>query len=233
MANGLLSKAKRKNFLYVEGPDDREVFIHLLNNHEITSSDETRRGHFLKANESFKIKDCGGIDNLLETFRVELKGDIDNNRYGIVVNVDTDITVIWVRLLNILNNMSYRNLPHIPGDSGVIIKQGNLPVVGIWLMPNNKLPGSIEDFVSFLGPQDDELWPIAENALRQAISIKCNFRPSYTMKAHLHTWLAWQEEPGTPMGLAITKTYVDAYAPHAIQFINWFHKMFELELPER
>ncbi len=83
-----------------------------------------------------------------------------------------------------------------------------------------------------MGPKDDELWTIAESALKQATSVKCNFRSSYTMKAHLHTWLAWQEEPGTPMGQAITKKYVDAYAPHALQCITWFRKVFELELPE-
>lgn len=87
-----------------------------------------------------------------------------------------------------------------------------------------------EEFISFLGPQDDELWSIAQNAMQQAISIKCNFRPSYVTKAHLHTWLAWQEEPDTPMGQAITKTYVNANAPHGIQLITWFHNVFECQI---
>jgi len=54
------------------------------------------------------------------------------------------------------------------------------------------------------------------------------FRESYQAKAHLHTWLAWQEEPGTPMGLAITKRYLDAEAPYALLLLNWIRELFEL-----
>ena len=49
------------------------------------------------------------------------------------------------------------------------------------------------------------------------------------MKAHVHTWLAWQKEPGKPMGQAITKRYLDANAPHAQQLIVWIRKLFGLE----
>lgn len=49
-------------------------------------------------------------------------------------------------------------------------------------------------------------------------------------KAYLHTWLAWQEEPGKPMGQAITKKYVDAQAPHAQLLISWLRQLFELML---
>ena len=239
MISSLLSEAKRENFLFVEGSDDKAVFIHLLLNHRIITSDPALRGYFKDKAKSFEIKNCGGIDELLKAFRMALKGDTENNSYAVVVDADIDndsdtgITANWRKLLNVLNIYGYRNLPDIPDENGVIIKQSGLPVVGIWLMPNNKLSGAIEDFVSYLGPQDDELWPIAESAYRQAISVKCNFRPSFAMKAHLHTWLAWQEEPGIPMGLAITKKYVDAEAPHAAQLITWFRKVFELELPER
>jgi hypothetical protein len=224
---GLLSKTKRKNYLFVEGADDREVFIHLLNHHGITSRDLSQRGRFKERDESFEIKNCDGFPKLLEDFRVVLKGEIENNRYGIVFDADTNVKDNWGKLSKILVNRGYDAIPSIPNDDGVIVKQEGLPIVGIWLMPNNKLPGAIEEFVSFLGPQEDELWPIAQSAVQQAISTKCNFHASYVMKAHLHTWLSWQEEPGTPMGHAITKKYLNANAPHALQLITWFRNVFE------
>ena len=227
MKKGLLSKTKRKNYLFVEGADDRNVFIHLLNNHRITSPDPSQRDRFIENDEFFEIKNCDGFPNLLKAFRVVLKGEVYNNRYGIVVDADTDIEASWKSLSNILVDRGYDAVPSIPNDDGVIVKQDELPIVGIWLMPNNKLPGAIEEFVSFLGPQDDELWPIAQSAVQQAISIKCNFRSSHVMKAHLHTWLSWQEEPGTPMGHAITKKYINANAPDALQLITWFRNVFE------
>ena len=233
MNKGLLSKTKRKNYLFVEGANDREVFIHLLNYHKITSPDLSRRGRLLENDEFFEIKNCDGIPNLLNAFRIELKGEVANNRYGIVVDADTDIEASWKSLSNILVDSGYDVVPSVPNDDGVIVKRDGLPIVGVWLMPNNKLPGALEEFVSFLGPQDDDLWPIAQNAVQQAISIKCNFRPSYAMKAHLYTWLSWQEEPGTPMGHAITKEYMNANAPHASQLITWFRNVFDLIPPIR
>lgn len=47
-------------------------------------------------------------------------------------------------------------------------------------------------------------------------------------KAHIHTWLAWQEEPGTPMGLAITKRYLNADAPYVQQLMDWISRLFDI-----
>ncbi|MGH2495980.1 MAG: DUF3226 domain-containing protein [Ktedonobacteraceae bacterium] len=56
------------------------------------------------------------------------------------------------------------------------------------------------------------------------------FRNAHESKARIHTWLAWQKEPGKPMGQAITARYLDADALHARQLIAWIRKLFDLEL---
>jgi len=45
-------------------------------------------------------------------------------------------------------------------------------------------------------------------------------------KAVIHTWLAWQEEPGKPLGTAITAKYLDAGVPEVNDFINWLRQLF-------
>ena len=87
----------------------------------------------------------------------------------------------------------------------------------------------IEDFIKFLVPKDDVLWPLAEEIVQRVIETDQKFRPSYKSKAYLHTWLAWQEEPGGPMGQAITKRYLNADEIHARQLIAWIRRLFELE----
>ena len=52
------------------------------------------------------------------------------------------------------------------------------------------------------------------------------FRDTYRSKALIHTWLAWQEEPGTPLGLAVTKRYLDADHALARQFVQWLRRLF-------
>ncbi len=54
----------------------------------------------------------------------------------------------------------------------------------------------------------------------------CRFRPTYRIKAKIHTWLAWQKEPGKPLGQAITATYFNANAPHAQELIDWIRRLF-------
>jgi hypothetical protein len=48
------------------------------------------------------------------------------------------------------------------------------------------------------------------------------------MKAQLHTWLAWQDEPGTQLGLAVKRRYLQGDAPLAADFVHWLKRLFEL-----
>ena len=106
-----------------------------------------------------------------------------------------------------------------------------MPAVGIWLMPDNKISGMLEDFASLLRPSEDVLWPVAVGVVQQVKSIETNlrFQDVYESKARIHTWLAWQKEPGKPVGQAITKGYLKADAALAQQFIDWVRKLFDLE----
>jgi hypothetical protein len=55
------------------------------------------------------------------------------------------------------------------------------------------------------------------------------FPVRHVAKANIHTWLAWQEEPGKPIGQAITKKYLDAGAPHALKLIAWLRALYDLD----
>ena len=96
-------------------------------------------------------------------------------------------------------------------------------------MPDNIIAGMIEHFISLLRPENDVLWPIAENIVQKVVDTDCRFPSTQMAKAYIHTWLAWQKESGKPMGQAITARYLDADAPHAQQLIAWIRKLFDLE----
>jgi len=218
-----LSKDRYQNYLLVEGSDDKHVFHHLLDYHQI-------RDKFKRRDEHFEIIDHQGIDNLLnlKTIRTYLKGN-PLRRFGIVIDADTDPAIRWQKVQDILGESGYSIVPLKPNPKGTIIKQDERPIVGIWLMPDNNDTGMIEHFVSFLRPSDDVLWPIAEDIVQKVVETKRHFPNGHEIKAELHTWLAWQEEPGKPMGQAITKSYLKANAPRAQQLVNWVRKVFDLE----
>lgn len=205
--------------LLVEGENDRHVFCSLLKHHNIP--------------ERFKVKSKEGITKLLDELDVELDRS-GLSRLGIVVDADASLKDRWIALRSRLVEYGYKTVPTIPKPEGVILLEDGRPVVGIWLMPNNRLPGMLEDFVSFLVPPEDILWPVAEEIVQRVKSIETNlrFRDAYESKARIHTWLAWQKEPGKPMGQAITARYLDADAPHARDLMTWIRKLFGLDGPQ-
>ncbi|WP_420441941.1 DUF3226 domain-containing protein [Candidatus Palauibacter sp.] len=55
------------------------------------------------------------------------------------------------------------------------------------------------------------------------------FPDAKTSKAVLHAWLAWQQEPGRPYGLAIKSGYLRHDSVTAERFVAWFRQLFALE----
>ena len=202
--------------LLVEGKDDEHVFCHLLEHYQVP--------------DRFEIINKKGIDNLLGTLPTELKRS-DLERLGIIVDANTDIEARWMALHNILIKAGDADVPAAPNPAGTIVvleQPYRTLTVGIWLMPNNTLPGMLENFVAFLVPPDDPLWDRTGNCLQQIPEQHRRFSVAHQPKAHIHTWLAWQEEPGTPMGLAITKRYLNADAPYAQQLMDWIRRLFDI-----
>jgi len=207
-------KEDKLNFLLVEGPDDAQVFFHLLRYYQLDTH--------------ITIQPKEGIDNLLEALEVELMRRAET-RLGIVVDADIAIANRWQSLRYKLIKAGYTSVPLHPAPEGTMLKQEGRPMVGLWLMPNNIIPGMLEDFMSLLIPAGDILWPMAQDIVQQVITKDRRFPQTQEMKANVHTWLAWQEEPGKPMGQAITKRYLDASAPHAKQLIDWLCRLFDIE----
>jgi hypothetical protein len=205
-----------KDVLLVEGKDDEHVFYALLEHHQIP--------------EVFTLQNKEGVDNLLETLPVELKrSDLDH--LGIVIDANTDLSGRWTSLRAILLRAGAVNVPDNPDPEGTVLllqRPDREVKVGIWLMPDNQLPGMLEDFIEFLVPEADGLWPRAVECVDRIPTKQRRFRPSHRQKANVHTWLAWQEDPGTPLGQAITKCYLDAEAAHAHQLVDWIRRLFDL-----
>lgn len=201
------------NVLLVEGIDDLHVFWSLLERHQIPNA--------------FTVRQKEGIDNLLSTLSVELRAS-ELERLGIVVDADVDLGRRWQALCNVLVKAGYTSLPEEPDPLGTVIEEEGRPSVGIWIMPDNTLPGMLEHFIGFLIPDGDMLWDRARLNVDSIPSEHCRFSEAHRIKAHVHTWLAWQPDPGTPLGKAITKRYLDADAEHAQRLMNWIRRLFTL-----
>ena len=203
-------RQNRSAILLVEGNDDKHVVMSLFTHHDVKSN--------------FEIIDKKGIDELLRTLPTQLKGS-ELQRLGIMVDADEDIAGRWQSLTDILRKAGYTVPPESPETAGTILQHDGKPTVGIWLMPDNQASGMIEDFIRILVPPNDVLIDYARHCVDGLPERR--FGLTHRSKAEIHTWLAWQDHPGTPMGLAITRKYLDAECPHAAVFIGWIRRLFE------
>jgi hypothetical protein len=93
-------------------------------------------------------------------------------------------------------------------------------------MPNNVDPGKLETFLAALVPQEDAVWPWAREATEGARSRGAGFPEKDRIKAEVHAWLAWQEEPGKPFGTSVKAGYFRHDAPEALLWVAWFRRLF-------
>lgn len=220
---------RHKNLLLVEGRDDQYVLHHLLAVHRIASAIADRPHPAIPITDrTIIIEQKDGFENLRdEVERALVSSELE--RFGIIVDADLDIARRWASLQHAFRASSIHGLPAVPEPAGTVFpvaQPDRTLTVGVWIMPDNVHPGMLEDFIKLIRPQDDTLWQRAEHCLAQIPAHERRFRVADERKAVLHTWLAWQEEPGKPLGQAIKARYLDAHAPYAQQLVGWLRRLF-------
>src|SRR3989339_1337921 len=133
--------------LLVEGNDDQRVIWALCDR--------------FKIHESFDVIDCEGISELLKEIPVRLKQS-GIRTIGIIVDADSDISARWDKFKSIFDTLNYIIPEELPVD-GLVVRIIDQISIGIWIMPNNDINGMLEDFISFLIPNDDRLLPIVKD----------------------------------------------------------------------
>jgi hypothetical protein len=206
--------------LLVEGNDDFHV-IHTLCkqfNVPVRNLDNPKGGNF-------SVKDCKGVTSLLEQIPVLFKSSNQLTSLGIIIDADTDLQSRWESIKNILQNCGF-NLPKSLPINGLIVEESTRRV-GVWIMPNNNLNGMLEDFMSFLVPQDDKLLPIVKTTLEGLEANNLNkYSLTHKPKALIHSWLSIQEDPGTTLGQSITKRYLSTDEEICKKLIDWITALF-------
>jgi hypothetical protein len=206
---GVLNPTPR--VLWVEGKDDQAVVYGLCVAHAVP--------------KLFDVQPRGGVEALFEGLGLALRGE-PIERLGVVVDANGDANARWSAVARIARAEGYSGVPDAPNAGGTIIPGFEaLPRLGVWIMPDNGSPGALEDFVAMLVPDGDVLWDRAGGAVDSIPERDRLFPASRRSKAHMHTWLAWQEQPGSPMGQAIGKGDLDAHAPAAQRFVAWLRRL--------
>jgi hypothetical protein len=200
--------------LIVEGKDDQWTVIHLLE----------RKGLSFDLNlhpEMPYVQDIGGVEELFKSITAAAKTHL---RLGVVLDADLTPQDRWTALRDRFAQAKVK-LPDQPSSHGTIVSgMTSDRRVGIWLMPNNILPGILEDFLVKLIPVNDPCWQHAQDATQKAMQLGAPLKD--IRKGTIHSWLAWQEPSGMPFGTALTACVLEENSPEANAFMDWFKRLF-------
>lgn len=197
------------HLLIVEGVDDEKVIGALFKAHAITN---------------WEIRASKGIERMIATLETQLKS-FDHSLFGIVVDADQDQQGRWQSVRSVLEKFGCLDLPKTASPAGTIAKKPDGTKVGVWIMPDNTTPGMLEDFLHRLGPPEDPLWGHVNTFIDTIPPQHAKCPPHRITKARVHAWLSVQEEPGKPLGVAITARYLDATSPATEPFLQWIRNL--------
>ena len=198
--------------LLVEGQNDCHVVLALCGAYAVP--------------KTFGIYACGSDTQALKRINALISGAEPPVVIGLVLDADKpDVATRWQSIQDKLKQYDYA-LPAFPEPAGTIIEPvSEKPRLGFWLMPNNRNQGMLEDFcLEMILPKEVET---ANRCVQIAEAEGCSsFKEVHRSKAIVHTYLAWQDEPGKPLGQAITANSLRPNTTTAQIFVDWLTQLF-------
>ena len=209
--------------LRVEGIDDKNAIRHLLIRHGIDFEPETWPARVPCINQA------DNKDKLLLSVKVSVSTNT-GRAVGFVLDADSSLQDRWRAMLSRLRDAGVDAPDSIPPEGFVGESQMYRTHVGVWLMPDNRQEGTLEDFLQTLIEKADPLLRHAQESTMQAKKLHgARYRDVDEKKAVLHAWLAWQRDPGLPYGTAIKARFFREDSEVAQRFVAWFRRVFELQ----
>ena len=214
--------------LLVEGQDDKHMVGQLCDQCPLFSAD--RSGHdwsvtLISNSQTFAIKETGSQSELLDAIHLEVAVS-GRKVLGMVLDADRDLKKCWANIEEKFSQTRVQ-LPVVPDPAGTIVHEQDLhPRIGIWLMPDNKSRGELENFALRMMSRHDAIWPLSRSYIDNIPEGDRKFRPSQTDKAKLYAWLATRREPGR-MGAAVGAGDLEINGPLCRDFFKWLVRLFE------
>ncbi|MCT7953439.1 hypothetical protein NG798_26930 [Ancylothrix sp. C2] len=207
--------------LLVEGKQDRFVIPELIEANGVKWG--TRK------NPVVFIRDYDGYQKLVDpdVISTELQAS-GLSALGIMIDADDNPTGRWQSI----RSASLKSIPDLPEtlpEDGLIHTTPTGIRFGIWIMPDNKMCGMLETFLTYMIPTGSAaLWQFAQAVTNEAKGKGAVFTDSHLDKANIYTWLAWQNPPGRQLHQAIMEHILHPNHPNAQRYVTWFKTLYGL-----
>lgn len=220
-------KSKATSRFFVEGADDFHAILALLKRHGLSRETVARFPKFQPSKNEDGTEGPQGKDAVLSAIKATVKLN-PREAVGFVVDADDSAKRTWEAVASRLKGAKVPTPDGIPEEGFIGRADPYGTRVGVWIMPDNRRGGELEDFLQDLADDEHRLFRHAQGTTEEAKSRGATFPDHKTSKAVLHTWLAWQRNPGRPYGQAIESKYLRDDSEAAIAFVGWFRQLFAL-----
>ncbi len=223
----------QENLLLVEGNTDRDFFDMLCNTLAISPRIQVAPPKDLGGRYNTKQ----GALNYLKTILLPQLNDGGIERLAIVVDADYAEShglgavgtlnqikeIVEPFGFNLPENESYLNGFCFKNSDGLLD-------FGVWIMPNNKEDGMLEDWIkSCIAQSEQELFHHAEKTVADLSNHGLQkFKPIHITKTQVATWLAWQNLPKYSVDRVLDKNdpLVDKNSTLYQNLANWLKNIY-------
>ena len=111
-------------------------------------------------------------------------------------------------------------------SNGLVFENSDgLADLGLWIMPNNRDEGMLEDFIKTCVSTTEQ--PLFNHAVQvvQAVPNK-KFKDHHYSKAEVATWLAWQKPPGHGLYWSVKDKLLDTNHALFQEMQQWLKNIF-------
>lgn len=217
-----------RHVLLVEGNDDQDFFKAYCELTGILSVE-------VIPPKNLNASTGDGWSNLVKNLPILLSqikaGDVD--KLGIVLDADYPpdnsggFSKRYQLITNELTKFGYsipNNSSHNKGE--LYSHPDGLPSVGLWIMPDHKNDGMLEDFVESMVSDATQI-SLLRHAGSSIDSLPDTLfnKSLHLTKAKIFTWRAWQKRPGVSLNKALRDGILDR--SKSASFENWLKMTFK------
>ena len=250
----------QKRILLVEGDDDKHFVKNFCSSRlseklvcKFADEDEENNSNNDNSKSVLYIdsrsRKEGGIKNMIDDISLKIKQAGRREAVGILADANgyslDSCEHPWQRIKTKLEEVLTLEevLPGTPCQEGLILpnvtpkqKPKSTLRIGVWLMPDNKSNGELENFFADLIAENNPLWTHAKEYINQCIKLmeqpdnqRGGFdtgKPYKISKAEVYAWLAIRKKPGK-MGAAISQDHgLNFDSELAQRFALWLEELF-------
>lgn len=218
--------------LLVEGEGDRGFFEQVCKSLALNPAIKVAPPKDYQADYEELLRNSKqGVLNLLDDLLNELLDEVaPTKRLAVIVDADHEqeqglgYQKTIEQVSKIAANYDF-SLTENQADGLCFKHSDGLVEFGLWVMPNNRTDGMLEDFIkTCVTPAEQSLFDHAAQTV-QAVPNK-KFKDHHYSKAEVATWLAWQKPPGHGLYYAVYDNLLDTNHALFEEMQQWLKKIF-------